>query len=99
MLLFVLQQDQLDCARRMRGGGASSSRGGGSPGSLARALEVVEERLREALADGLAWVSFRLISSSLIELTCVYFSYWFFNYFAVRGARGRPGRRAGQACC
>ena len=65
----VLQWDQLDCARRMRGGGASSSRGAGSPGSLARALEVVEERLHEALADGLARVSFRLISSSLSELT------------------------------
>ena len=53
----------------MRGGGASSSRGGGSPGSTARALAAAEERLREALADGLARVSFRLISSSLSELT------------------------------
>ena len=44
----------------MRGGGASSSRGAGSPGNLARALEVAEERLREALADGLAWVSFKI---------------------------------------
>ena len=64
----VLQRDQLDCARRMRGGGASSSRGAGSPGSLARALEAAEERLREALADGLAQVSFRLINFSLSEL-------------------------------
>ena len=44
----------------MRGGGASSSRGAGSLGSLARALEAAEERLREALADGLAWVSFKI---------------------------------------
>ena len=44
----------------MRGGAASSSRGAGSPGSLARALEAVEERLREALADGLAQVSFKV---------------------------------------
>ena len=44
----------------MHGGGASSSRGGSSPGSAARALEVVEERLREALADGLARVSFNI---------------------------------------
>ena len=71
----VLQRDQLDCARRMRGGGASSSRGTGSPGSLARALEAAEERLREALADGLAWVSFKVISSFLIELTCFHLSY------------------------
>ena len=70
----VLQRDQLDCARRMRGG-ASSSRGAGSPGSLARALEAAEERLREALADGLARVSFRLIDSSLNELTCFHFYY------------------------
>ena len=47
----------------MRGGGASSSCGGGSPGSLARALEATEERLHEALADGLAQVSFKVISS------------------------------------
>ena len=46
----------------MRGGGASSSRGGSSLGSLARALKATEERLREALADGLAWVSFRFIN-------------------------------------
>ena len=65
----VLQRDQLDCAQRMRKGGASSSRGAGSPGSAARALEAAEERLREALADGLARVSFRLINSSLSELT------------------------------
>ena len=58
-MLFVLQRDQLDCARRMRGGGASSSRGAGSPSSLARALKAVEERLREALADGQVQVSFR----------------------------------------
>ena len=57
--MFVLQQDDLECARRMRGGGASSSRGGGSPSSLARALEATEERLREALADGLTRVSFK----------------------------------------
>ena len=57
--MFVLQRDQLDCARRMRGGGASSSRGGGSPGSLARAIEAAKECLREALADGLTQVSFR----------------------------------------
>ena len=44
----------MECARRMRGGGASSSRRGGSPDSLARALEAAEERLRKALADGLA---------------------------------------------
>ena len=44
----------------MRGGGASSSRGAGSPRSAARALATAEERLREALADGLARVSFRL---------------------------------------
>ena len=62
----------------MRGGGASSSRGAGSPGSLARALEAVEERLREALANGLARVSFRLIGSSLNELTYFYFYYYFF---------------------
>ena len=43
----------------MRGGRASSSRGGGSPSSLAKALEAAEECLREALADGLALVSFR----------------------------------------
>ena len=54
----ILQRDQLDCAPRMRGGGASSSRGAGSPSSAARALEAAEERLREALADGLAQVSF-----------------------------------------
>ena len=42
----------------MRGGGASSSRGGGSPESAGRALAAVEERLREALADGLARVSY-----------------------------------------
>ena len=59
----------------MRGGGASSSRGASSPRSAARALEAAEERLREALADGLAWVSFRLIDSSLNELTCFYFYY------------------------
>ena len=45
----------------MRRGGASSSRRAGSPGSLARALEAAEERLREALADGLARVSFKLM--------------------------------------
>ena len=65
----VLQRDQLDCAQRMRRGGASSSRGAGSPGSAARALEAAEERLREALADGLVRVSFRLIIFSLSELT------------------------------
>ena len=37
-------------------------------------LEAAEERLREALADGLAWVSFK-ISSSLSELTYFYFYY------------------------
>ena len=58
--MFVLQRDQLDCARKMRGGGASSSRRASSPGSLARALEAAEEHLREALADGLAWVSFKI---------------------------------------
>ena len=51
---------------RMRGGGASSSRGGGSPGSAARALAAMEEHLREALDDGLARVSFRLINLCLI---------------------------------
>ena len=59
----------------MRGGGASSSRGGGSPGSTVRAITAGEERLREALADGLAQVSFRLISFSLSELTYFYFYY------------------------
>ena len=44
----------------MRGGGASSSRRVSSPGSAARALETAEERLREALADGLARVSFKI---------------------------------------
>ena len=34
-----------------------------------------EERLREALADGLARVTFMLINSSLSELTCFYFCY------------------------
>ena len=62
-----MQRDELDCARRMRGGGASSSRGAGSPGSLARALETVEERLCEALGDGLAWVSFKFINSFLLN--------------------------------
>ena len=57
--MFILQRDQLDCARRMRGGGASSSREGDSPGSLAKALEAVEERLLQTLVDGLARVSFR----------------------------------------
>ena len=71
----VLQRDQLDCAQRMRRGGASSSRGAGSPGSAARALEAAEERLREALADGLARVSFKLIVSSLSELTYFCFCY------------------------
>ena len=55
-----MQRDQLDCAQRMRRGGASSSRGAGSPGSLARALEAVEERLCEAIVDGLARVSFKV---------------------------------------
>ena len=59
----------------MRGGGASSSRGAGSPGSAARALEAVEERLREALADGLARVSFRLIIFPLSELTFLFLCY------------------------
>ena len=58
--MFILQRDQLDCARRMRGRGASSSCGAGSLGSLARALEAAEERLHEALADGLARVSFKI---------------------------------------
>ena len=58
----------------MRRGGASSSCGAGSPGNLARALEAAEERLREALADGLARVSFRLIIFPLSELT------FFFNF-------------------
>ena len=71
----VLQRDQHDCARRMRGGGASSSRGASSPRSAARALEAAEERLHEALTDGLARVSFRLINSSLNELTYFYFCY------------------------
>ena len=53
----------------MRRGGASSSRGAGSPGSASRALEAAEERLREALADGLVRVSFRLIIFSLSEFT------------------------------
>ena len=71
--VVVLQRDQLDCAQRMRRGGASSSRGAGSPGSTARALEAAEERLREALADGLARVSFKLIISFLSELSYFYF--------------------------
>ena len=62
----------------MRGGGASSSRGGGSLESAARALVAAEERLHEALADGLARVSFRLIISSLSELTYFYFCYHYF---------------------
>ena len=33
---------------------------GGSPRSTARTLEAAEERLREALADGLARVSFKI---------------------------------------
>ena len=44
----------------MHGGGASSSRGANSPGSLARALETAEERLYEAIADGLVQVSFKV---------------------------------------
>ena len=59
----------------MRGGGASSSCGGNSPGSLARALEAAEERLREALSDGLVQVSFKFINLFLIELLCFYLSY------------------------
>ena len=59
----------------MRGGGASSSRGGGSPSNLARALEVAEERLREALADGLARVSFKVNWFILIELSYFHLSY------------------------
>ena len=66
----------------MRGGGASSSRGGGSPGSAARAFEAAEERLCEALADGLARVSFRLISSSLNELTC-FFYFFVINFYFI----------------
>ena len=61
----------------MRGGGASSSRRAGSPGSLARALEAAEERLHEALADRLAPVSFRLIGSFLIIL---FMNYRLINY-------------------
>ena len=57
--MFILQRDELECARKMRGGGASLSRGGGSPNSLARALEAAEEYLRKALADGQTQVSFR----------------------------------------
>ena len=57
--MFVLQWDELECARRMCGGGASSSHGGGSLGSLARALEATEEHLHEALANGLAQVNFK----------------------------------------
>ena len=59
----------------MRGGGASSSRGAGSPGSAARALEAVEEHLCEALADGLAQVSFKVNWLTLIELSYFYLSY------------------------
>ena len=82
----------------MRGGGASSSRGASSPRSAARAREAAEERLREALADGLARVSFRLINSSLSELTRFHFCYftagpaglcpenaWWRNFFLTRG--------------
>ena len=50
--MFVLQLDELECARRMRDGVASSSREGGSLGRLVKALEAAEERLRQALADG-----------------------------------------------
>ena len=57
----------------MRGGGASSSRGASSPGSATRALKAAEELLRKALADGLAWVSFKLIISSLSDLSYFYF--------------------------
>ena len=73
--MFVLQRDELDCARRMRGGGVSSSRGVGSPSSLAKALEAAEERLREALADGLAQVSIGINWCILIELLCIHPSY------------------------
>ena len=74
--MFVLQRDQLDCVRRMHGGGTSSSRGAGSPGSFARALEAAEERLHEALADGLAWVSFKINwFIFLIKLLSFYLSY------------------------
>ena len=61
----------------MRGGGASSSCGASSPGSLAKALEAAEERLREALADGLAWVSFKVNRLILIELLCFHLSHDF----------------------
>ena len=40
--------------------GSLSSRRGSSPGSVVRALETAEERLCEALADGLAQVSFKV---------------------------------------
>ena len=69
--MFVLQREELDCARRMRGGEASSSRSGGSPGSLARALEAAEERLRETLVDGLAWVSFKVIRLNYYVFICL----------------------------
>ena len=72
-----MQRDQLDCARRMCGGGASSSRGAGSLDSLAKALEAAEERLHEALADGLAQVSFKVNWLILIELLCFHLSHDF----------------------
>ena len=59
----------------MRGGGASSSRRVGSPGSAARALETAEERLREALVDRIARVSFKVNWFILIELPCFHLSY------------------------
>ena len=79
----------------MRGGGASSSRGAGSPGSLARALEAAEERLREALADGLARVSFKLIVSSLSELSYFYFVLLIFNLFCSERSSRQPWPRSG----
>ena len=78
----------------MRGGGASSSHGGRSPGCLARALEATEEHLREALVDGLARVSFRLIISSLSELTYFYFLLLIFNLFCSERSSRQPWPRS-----
>ena len=70
----------------MRDGGASSSCGVSSPGSTARALEAAEERLREALADGLARVSFK-INWFIFNLIIIFlFILLILTCFAARGA-------------
>ena len=62
-----MQWDELERVRRARDEGASSSRGGGSPGRLARALEVAEEHLQQALVDGQAQVYFNLVSYLILN--------------------------------